>query len=244
MARALFIPRKDCVLYFPDYSQIEVWISAYCSSDKIMKEYLVSGGDMHGALNEQFFGTRPDFEEKKGTYRKKIKGLTFATIYGAGAGQLSEMGLGLSLHEAQDFISLFFTKYYGLYRYKNSLMQVASELGYIEDPFGKRCYIPSELSFKSLNYMIQGSASGVMKRAIINVSNLCKARVGMKLLLTIHDELCIEVPLKLHSKKIMREIISAMQGDFHQYFGMESPFAVSMAMTYTNWAEKFEVEDL
>lgn len=240
-ARELFIPREGCVLYFPDYSQIEVWIAAFASQDKVMMDYLINGHDLHGELNKQFFGHRPDFEEHKGQYRKKIKGLTFATIYGAGAYQLSEMGLGIDMEESKEFIHKFYAKYSGLKAYKEALIRCADTLGYIEDNFGRRYYIDTNESFKSLNYMIQGSASGVMKRAIVNVGNLCKNYLGMKLLLTIHDELCIEVPRKFDTKKTMKEIIRAMQGDFHTYFGMPKPFDVSMARTETNWAEKEEI---
>ncbi len=60
-----------------------------------------------------------------------------------------------------------------------------------------------DIAFKSLNYMIQGSASGVMKRAIVNVSKELRFWPGCSLLLTIHDELCIEVPNSLHSKKLL-----------------------------------------
>ena len=90
--------------------------------------------------------------------------------------------------------------------------------------------------------MIQGSAAGVMKRAIINVYKMLEIWPGCKLLLTIHDELCIEVPKKFHSKQVMKQIISAMQSDFHTYFDMPKPFSVSMAWTSTRWSEKKEVE--
>lgn len=242
LSRSLFVPREGHVLYFPDYSQVEVWIAAFASGDEVMKEFLLSGNDMHGSLNLQFFGHKEDYAENIGSYRKKIKGLTFATLYGAGGELLSTMGFGLSLQEGQDFIALFFTKYDELNTYKRALMFIVQDIGYIEDPFGRRYYINPKLAYKALNYMIQGSASGVMKRAIINVSNELKKSLGCDLLLTIHDELCIEVPLRYHSKELMRKINSAMQGEVHKIFGMPKPFEVSMAMTHTNWAEKFEVE--
>lgn len=240
-ARELFVPREGHILYFPDYSQIEVWIAAFCSEDTTMCDYLLSGGDMHSAFNEQFFGRREDYLTNKDIYRKKIKALTFATIYGAGANQLADMGLGLSKIEALQFLELFFSKYNGLSNYKEALMHIIYDIGYIEDPFNRRYYLHPELAFKSLNYMVQGSASGVMKRAIVNVHKALKFWPKCKLLLTIHDELAIEVPVASHSSKLMKTIITAMQGDSHTYFKMPKPFDVSMAMTSTNWAEKENV---
>jgi DNA polymerase-1 len=241
-ARALFVPREGHVLYFPDYSQVEVWIAGFASEDPIMCKYLASGGDMHDDFNVQFFGHKEDFELNRGKYRKKIKTLTFATLYGAGGAQLAGMGLGLNQAEGNAFIAMFFEKYAGLDLYKKALMQVVYDYGYIEDPFGRRYYIHQEWAFKSLNYMIQGSASGVMKRAIVNVDKMLKFWPGCRLLLTIHDELCVEAPLQYHSTKLMRNVIEAMQGNLHTYFNMPRPFDVGMAMTRTSWADKEEIE--
>ena len=240
--RELFIPREGHVLYFPDYSQIEVWLAAFCSKDPTMMDSLIKGLDMHDKFAKKFFGMRSDYEKNKEMYRKKTKNGTFATIYGAGVTALSET-LDCSRDEAREFLMVFHTTYDTLTRYGKELEWVAKELGYIEDNFGRKYHIPNpEIAYKSLNYMIQGSAAGVMKRAITNVDRLLKNWPGSYLLLTIHDELCIEIPLKYHSKQVMVQIVEAMQGNFHTYFDMPNPFKVSMAWTDTRWSEKKEVE--
>lgn len=240
-ARELFIPRDDCVLYFPDYSQIEVWISAFCSGDKVMMDALNNNFDMHDSFAQKFFGDLPDYKEKKGMYRKKTKMGTFATIYGAGAKQLA-VTLGISELEAMNFIQAFYARYQGLSKYNKSLQSVARKLGYIEDPLGRKYHFPNpEFAYKSLNTMIQGSASGVMKRAMINVDNMLINFPGARLLLSIHDEICVEMPKKFHSKQVMFQVIQAMQGDMHKAFDMPEEFAVSMAWTDTSWAEKKEI---
>ena len=241
LARALFIPREGYMLYFPDYSQLEVWAGGFASGDKVMCEYLSRGGDMHGAFNKQFFAHKADFKEKEGSYRKKIKALTFATIYSAGAKRLASMGFGLSFKDAKGFLKMFWTRYSGLANYRDELIEVIEYRKFIEDPFHRRYYIRPESSYKGLNTMIQGSSSGVMKRAIVGVDEYLEDYPGCNVLLNIHDELCIEVPLHIHSEELMLGIIKAMQGDFHKAFNMPRPFEVNMAITRTSWAEKEEM---
>ena len=240
--RELFVPRNGCVLYFPDYSQIEVWLSAYCSKDEVMMDALANGLDMHEKFAQRFFGEKDDYGEKKSMYRKKTKNGTFCTIYGGGVGALTE-ALSCTADDARDFLNMFRTTYKGLSQYGKELEYVAKHIGYIEDNFGRRYRVPNqEFAYKSLNAMIQGSAAGVMKRAIISVDKLLKHWPGAKLLLTIHDELCIEMPLKYHSKQVMKQIVEAMQSNFHELFDMPRAFAVSMAWTSTRWSDKIDIE--
>jgi len=241
-ARELFVPRDGHVLYFPDYSQIEVWLSAYISKDPVMMDALASGRDMHGEFCVKFFGRKPDFEEKKEKYRKTTKNGTFCTIYGGGANALKE-SLKCPLDEAAAFREEFFNHYSGLATFSRDLGNVGGKLGFIVDQWGRHYKIDRDHAYKALNYMVQGSAAGVMKRALIAVDKLLKEKwPRAHLLLTIHDEICIEVPLDYHSKTFMREVVKAMQSDFHERFGMPRPFAVSMAWTDTRWSEKKEIE--
>jgi DNA polymerase I-like protein with 3'-5' exonuclease and polymerase domains len=151
--------------------------------------------------------------------------------------------LECSFDEARDFRDAFYAQYKTLSEYGKTLAEIGEAVGIIVDPFGRNYPIDRAFSYKALNYMVQGSAAGVMKRALINLDNLFQKKwPGTNLLLAIHDEVCIEVPLKYHSKQIMRDIIEAMQGDFHKYFGMPKPFKVSMSWTSKRWSEKKEIE--
>lgn len=240
-ARELFVPAQGYVLYFPDYSQVEVWVSAFTSKDPLLCEGLTKGLDIHRMLAEKTYGHKEDYIQKKDIYRKRAKMGIFCVIYGGGVDALCN-ALGCTKLEANEFLDTFRATYKGLNQYGKDLMYVAKEFGYIENPFGRKYYINEDTAYKALNYMIQGSASDIMKMALINVHKLLRFKLGCNLLLTIHDELCIEVPKRLHSEKLMKEIITAMQGDFHTYFGMPKPFEVSMAWTDTRWSEKKEIK--
>lgn len=54
--RQVFVPRKGCVWYCPDYSQVEVIIFADISGEPTMIEALKGGQDIHGATAEKIWG--------------------------------------------------------------------------------------------------------------------------------------------------------------------------------------------
>ena len=91
--------------------------------------------------------------------------------------------------------------------------------------------------------MVQGTCADIMKRALINVHvEVCMKPKwkGVKELLTVHDEIGIEAPLVKHSKALMREIVVAMQGDFHLKVGMPVPYPVGVKVAKSSWADAKE----
>jgi len=241
-ARELFVPKEGHVLYFPDYSQMEVWIAAFLSGDKVMIKALLAGLDMHMSFAIRFYGHLKDFEINKAKYRKHVKAGTFAVIYGAGVAGIVK-SIGCTNNEAASFIKMFRETYPDLYAYGQDLTSVGYEHGFVENPFGRIYIMNEDTAYKGLNTLVQGSGADIMKRALINIDTLLvNDYKGCDLLLTVHDEACIEVPLKMHSKKLMRDILKAMQYNFHTYFDMPVPFPVDMAWTDTRWSNKKEIE--
>ena len=239
--RELFIPEKEKVLYFPDYSQVEIFIPAFLSGDKIMCPALINGLDLHGMFNEKFYGKEKDFKNNKEIYRKKVKNGVFCILFGGGVVAIMS-ALDCSRSEAQSFLETFWGTYTGLYEYNEILKEVAYEIGYVVNPFGRKFIMDDSNAWKALNTMVQSTAGEILKRGMINVYNYLKNLDGCNLILTIHDELCIEVSLKYHSKRLMRKIIELMQGDFNKYIDMPFKFPVSMSWTPERWSEKKEVE--
>ena len=80
----------------------------------------------------------------------------------------------------------------------------ASEAGYVETLFGRRCHVPgindknpSTRGFyerAAINAPLQGSAADIIKRAMIRVPGaLDDAGLKARMLLQVHDELLFEV---------------------------------------------------
>lgn len=241
--RELFIPRKGCIFYLPDYSQIEVWIFSLLSGDNSLIEPLLQGRDFHAAISEQVWGEEKDFKENKQYYRKRAKLLMFCRLYGGGAKQVAKL-IGCSVNEAYSFIEDYNNRLPGVPRFMNKISDYVAVNGKLVNPFGRQYFLDADYAYKGVNYLVQGTAADILKRAMIRIHTLFKTKwTGCNMLLTLHDELMLEIPKKYHSNELMRDIVNAMQTDY-EIIGSPIPLPVSMKITKTSWAECKEIEFL
>lgn len=226
--REAFGPRPGYLWYLPDYSQIEVWLFAFLSGEQKMQEALLSGQDFHGNIAKQVFGGNKDFNEHKDYYRKCAKLIMFAKLYGGGLAKLALL-LKMPVDKAKIFIEQYEAELPGVKRFMQRMINRAQRDGMIFNPFGRGYSFEPTFAYKSVNYLIQGTAADVMKNAIIRINEILetKWKDGPRLLLTIHDEVLIEVPKRLHSMELMKDIIDAMQGDTAD-LGLPVPLPVEM----------------
>ena len=227
--REAFGPRPGCWWYLPDYSQIEVWLFAFLSGEEKMQQTLLSGAHFHTAIATQVFGGRPDFKEHKEYYVKCAKLIMFAKLYGGGLKKLAGL-LKMPPAEAKLFIEQYEAELPGVPAFMKTMIARATRDGVIYNPFGRRYTFEPHYAYTSVNYLIQGTAADVMKNALIRIHRtLTDQWPGVKLLLTIHDEIIVEVPDSLHCKALMRDVVAAMQGD-REALGMPVPLPVEMKM--------------
>ena len=113
----------------------------------------------------------------------------------------------ISRKKAKQYIEQYLEQYSGIKQFMDNIVEKAKEDGYVETQFKRRRYIPE---LKSSNYMvrqfgnrvamntpIQGTAADIMKIAMINVlKEIKKRKLKAKIVLQVHDEMMIEVPLK------------------------------------------------
>ena len=204
-------PRPGHVWYLPDYSQIEVWLFACLSGNEPMQKALLSGVDFHGWVAQNVWGNASDFEERRPYYRKCAKLVMFCKLYGGGIGKLA-MLLHCEYKEALEFNAEYEQKLTGIAEFIEKMSRRASLKGYIENPFGRSYMIDPGFEYRAVNYLIQGTAADVLKEALIYTHHmLAKRWKGCRILLSLHDEIMIEVPRPMHSKKLMRETIREMQ---------------------------------
>lgn len=244
LLRSIFIPRKNMGLYFPDYSQIEVWLAAFLSQDPVLMDALLSGKDMHTITCKALFGMRPDYEKEFKKYRKLAKIVNFAIQYGGGAGAVS-IQAQCSYQEAQDMIAKYWGLYSGLKRWCDSRSREARETGSITNVFGRIYHFDQEFCYKAPNTDIQGTAAEIIKRAMINVDDLFEDPLFKDktfLNLTIHDELGIEYGNGINEKLLYRAVIRQMQAEFHKLCKLPFPFKVGPAIAPKNWFDKIELD--
>lgn len=233
-------PRDGYVWYLPDYSQIEVWVPSFISQEPSLMNLLLSGRDFHEEISRTVWGSNPDFEEKISFYRKRAKNINFGKIFGAGIAQIAKL-IGSSYQEASKFVYEYDTKNPAIARFMNRMSNRMIQEGRLVNPFGRHYFLPPNVAYKGTNYMVQGTAADILKRAMIRIhKNLYPKYIGMEMLLTIHDELVIEVPKKHNNKQTIRDIVNAMGAD-HKVIGCPIPLPIGMKITSTTWAEAKEV---
>lgn len=233
-------PKPGYFWYLPDYSQMEVWIFAFEAEDPIMTKALLAGEDVHKATSMQVWGDRYDFKEKAKLYRKKGKTMQFLKQYGGGASAAADL-LDCSKSEAWETINLYDERLPGVNNFVRKMASIAEQQGYIENKFGRRTVVDPNRAYTAVNYLVQGTCADIMKRVMIRLPKVLRAKwKGSSMVLTVHDELAIEAPLKYHCEDLRKDIIKEMQRD-SKLLGLPCKLPVSMKYTQTVWSEAKEI---
>lgn len=237
-ARECFVPRRNQSWLLVDYSQVEIWVAAFLSKDPLMTATLAEGKSVHDLTCDSVFGFNHDFASNRPMYRKMAKIVNFSMLYGSGPKALSEL-LGIDEVEAKAYWKGFWDTYLGMGRYNEMLKKAVRVDGFVKDVFGRPYFVEQGFAYKALNYMVQGTAAGILKRAMINADKFIRETCPeASLLLSIHDELCVECPTEALTPAFVQGIEAAMAGNFHTLMGMPTPFQVESSVVHENWGYK------
>jgi len=220
--REVFVPRRKFKYVSIDYSQIEFRVMADVSGDKALREIFNNRQDIHRATASKIFDKPEDLISSE--ERGRGKTLNFAVLYGLTPFGLSRQ-LKITQAEASKYINDYFEKYFGVAQYIENSTKEALVNGYVQSMFGRRRYIygldsknrniKSAAIREAINMPIQGSASDLMKIAMIAIDDLIMNKYSSKafLLLQIHDEIILEVgedileDFEKDAVKVMTEIV-------------------------------------
>jgi len=197
-----FVAREGCVFLSADYSQIELRILAALSGDRMLCEAYLHGVDVHARTASAIFEV--PLEAVTPPQRQVGKTINFGILYGMGASKLARE-TGYSLGEARVFLEKFHAQFGGLSSFFESQLSQARASGEVRTILGHRRAVPELFSERGLersygervavNTPIQGSASDIVKRAMLRFdARMCELGLGGRLLIQVHDELLVEVP--------------------------------------------------
>ena len=201
--RKVFVPGEGCLFMDADYSQIELRVLAHMSGDEQLIEAYHTDADIHRITASKVFHT--PFEEVTDLQRRNAKAVNFGIVYGISSFGLSQ-DLSITRKEAAEYIEQYFNTYPKVKEFLNQLVEDAKKQGYVTTMFGRRRPVP-ELSSSNfmqrsfgervaMNSPIQGTAADIIKIAMIEVwKGLKEAGLSSRLILQVHDELLLEVPL-------------------------------------------------
>ncbi|MCP2039765.1 DNA polymerase-1 [Neisseria sp. HSC-16F19] len=221
--RRAFAAPAGALIVSADYSQIELRIMAHLSGDKTLLEAFKNGEDIHRRTAAEVFGIAP--EHVSSEQRRYAKTINFGLIYGMGQYGLAK-SLGIDNLSAKNFIDRYFARYPGVADYMQRTKEQAAQQGYVETLFGRRLYLPdihaqnanqrAGAERAAINAPMQGTASDLIKRAMVDVQNwLLAENLVSRLIMQVHDELVLEVPEnELETVKTrLPEIMAAVAGN-------------------------------
>jgi len=227
--RKAFIAEKDFTLISADYNQIEMRILADLADVKELKKAFKNDEDIHSLTASQVFNV--DIKKVDQDMRRKAKAINFGIIYGISQYGLAKQ-INVSNHEANEFLNAYFSRFPEIKIYMDDTIKFCRKSGYVNNIFGRRSHFNgiNDKNFNirnfqeraSINAPIQGSASEIMRLAMIRLNKKFESIKNnkSKILLQIHDELIFEVPekeIKTITKIIQEEMTSVTESDLHSF---------------------------
>jgi DNA polymerase-1 len=201
--REAFVPAEGCRLLSADYSQVELRILAHYSEDASLIEAFRCGDDIHRRTAAEVWEVAP--EAVTPDQRARAKAVNFGIIYGLSSFGLANQ-LGIATAEAQQTIDTYFARYRGVRRFIDGTIDRAKRDGFVRTLLGRRRALPDLNSRNrvlrqaaermAVNTVIQGTAADLIKKAMLAVDrDLEAAGLGARMILQVHDELVLEVPV-------------------------------------------------
>lgn len=193
--RSLFLPEEGCWLGAFDYKQIEYVLFTHYSTGPGSEEarrFISEGKDYHQMVMDMM-----GWEGKDG--RHIAKNLNFGSIYGLGYKSfakkfrrniyLQAQAQGLTCEQfAKERMNEYFLKVPFVKPSCYAIQNTAEKRGFVRSIGGrKQRMTPDGKAYKMVNYLIQGSASDVLKEGLVSGWEAGVFDV-LKIHLTVHDE--------------------------------------------------------
>ena len=243
--RKAFIAERNHSLISADYNQIEMRILADIADVKELKKAFKNNEDVHSLTASQVFDIPLNKIDKE--TRRRAKAINFGIIYGISQYGLAKQ-ISVSNSEAAEFLKSYFKKFPEIKDYMNATINFCRKSGYVNNIFGRRCYITgiNDKNYNVRNFQeraainapIQGSAADIMRLAMIKITSEFEKNPNYKtkMLLQIHDELVFETPqdeLEKIVPIIKKNMLDASSSEHHQF---TIPLTVDIN-SGNNWGE-------
>jgi DNA polymerase-1 len=237
--RRAFVAAEGCLLLSADYSQIELRILADMANEPTLVEAFARGEDPHAITAAEVLGI--PLERVTSNDRRVAKMINYGVLYG-----MSDYGLaertGLPADQASSFIRRYFERFGTVKAFQDEVIRRAELNGYAETLLGRRRYFPEIRSHlfavrqaairATINAPIQGSASDIVKVAMIRVAEFLRREApAVRLLLQVHDELLFEGP-EAELRRIAGRLVAIMV----DAYTLRAPLHVDLKLG-ANWED-------
>ena len=217
--RRAFIADEGCGLLTADYSQIELRILAHLADDPGLIDAFERGADVHTTTASKVFDVAES--EVDEFQRRFAKVVNYGLAYGMEAYGLAQR-LDIPTDQAREILDAYFVAFPNVAGYMQETIRAAKSSGYTTTLFGRRRLLP-ELSSDNFrirqmgermaqNAPVQGSAADIFKLAMIDLDRALESGgFTSRMVLTVHDELVLEVPLDERERvePVVREVMES-----------------------------------
>jgi DNA polymerase-1 len=204
--RKAFIPADGCELLVADYSQIELRVLAHLAEDPGLVEAFARDADVHTITAARVFGV--DEADVAPHQRRFAKVVNYGLAYGMEAYGLGSR-LDIPVEQAREILDAYFASFPRVKAFMEETVREARSRGYTATLFGRRRQLPelADTNYRirmmgermAQNAPVQGTAADIFKLAMVNLDRELKARkLESRMILTVHDELVLEVPFGEH----------------------------------------------
>jgi DNA polymerase I len=242
-SRQCFCARKGYILLLADYAGIEMRLIAGLSNEVEMINLIKENGDPHILAAELFYGkifTKEEDEARKKVLRTAAKNSQFALAYGAKPEKIADT-LGISFNQAEPGILLYCERFPLIANFTKTMANKIKKDGFVITPFDRRLKVRHDKPYSASNYIIQGTAAGILKRAQ-NRIQLFLEKTGYDIyqLLSIHDEIIFEYARTLLSKK--EKILSDIKKCMINFPEINVPLEIEFKQSTYLWSDAKEMK--
>lgn len=244
VVKRAFVPKLG-MLHFFDYSQIEPRLAAYFAA-KIgypeLADALRGGEDVYTSIARLATGKTEITPEERQVWKRVF----LAILYGAGVRRVRETWVEetkteISEAQARKIYKQFHANWPAVRDLQDSVIHIAQTRGYIRALDGRHLHPEEYGEHKLLNKLIQGSAAGIMKQAVLLVYRHINGDPDMQthMVSVIHDELILDGPLH-EASWVHEEVPPLMAQAAPEDVRSIVPILVDHEVSTTNWSEKEE----
>ena len=247
-ARSIYCAPSGYIYYLVDYAGIEMRLIVENVNETAMLDIINHGnGDIHAPVAELFFKDVYTLEKdltEKASIRSKAKNLNFAFPYGVGIDKAFSMlsPYVRTLQETQEKIDLYAKTYPKVFNFSSVCEEQVKKYGYVETAFGRKLYLNRRDAYMGGNYKIQGTAAQILKRGENRLHRYYTEYWNnlIKLVITIHDELIIQVPIQLEQYE--STFLYESSKILTSFDEIQVRLDVEWKKTKTSWADAFKFD--
>lgn len=224
--RSLFLPDEGCLLGAFDYKQIEYRVFLHFALGKEADEVRKLFHDNHDIDYHQMTVDMLEWNDLGKEGRHLAKCLNFGVLYGLGAQSFASRFKHALLDNhperkpedllriAQSLLHEYYLKVPFVRPTIDGIETVTRQRGYVKTILGRRQRKPLDNKYyKVVNYLIQGSASDIINKALIDAEKAGIWEV-LRIHFPVHDELVFSIPQTKEGYQACTELAQIMRNVF------------------------------